>query len=947
MNAKLSIYNGVKDTQGRDTTIAEVRSRIKHGGRGLAEKTKLLNVLYQTDNVAYTKEKVKLPAVTWSGTFLAGKRLGKGLLQHSGYVVLDVDNDIDLGTVLADFAQHPNVALAFVSPSGTGVKPVIPISPIPTTPAEHKHAFDAVLEVFHEYAEQDPKELPKQRDVNRLCLLAHDPRLIDNPNAIPVEWDPEDVYEPETDTERVAVEIDEDSEGFLKKHGIVFDADGASQYLPKSHCQRTQHKSNNNAVRYFKNSDGSLNGYCNGCRESWYLVPPKKSAFRKPVKLVKQHTQAVVETLESSRQIIAKAFNSGARFLGLRADTGVGKSHESQVFFLKGASGFFSTPTGDLAREIYNRFFRVEIDAYLWRGVAANPDGVFPYEKPCMFPNEYIALAERGRNAFLMLCERCQYYDDCHESGYRSQEREANGKQVIVASHKDILFNPVFRSTAKRLLPSGQDDLVVVDEFDPLDFIEISVSRKRLVYLRDTWQGHTLGDFAQLILNASVSPNMFTAVKTLVEELTDTDSQAVMTGLSSLNVDGKVLSKRDAETYELEMLNLSSLTDILALPRIESEDWNLLIQLEMFFSLYTHAETAPMEWQDDALTFSLPPTPLYTTSRVLCMSATLNETFFRQVFKNRQVKRGDVDFMDVADTAWHERARVFQLRTNRNPRRTLLVGEQTEKGWTYTGALSSTGEHYYQLVFSCFEAHPDKKQGIISYKPLIAAQKKMLDAQGVVSATFGNLVGLDTAFEDVEILHVLGSPEVGASVVEETAKRLYGLTEKALDFTRNEDGTYTDSNVQQVYIALVIAELVQAVGRARLVIKPSTVVVWTSHELPSITHRKQTLLFDDVDFEAAGGNLDKLPPAIATREAAEVLGIIASEVGDVKGLMEATGQTDRNARRQTADVRKQNKAERNAELFRRYDAGETQQAIAEVLGINKATVSRVLAKRVF
>ena len=102
-----------------------------------------------------------------------------------------LDTEGDYVSLLADFAQNPHIFFAFVSPSGEGVKPVIPVSPLPTTPQEHKAAFDAVLDVFHEYveAEPNPKELKAQSDVSRLCFLAYDPHALYNPNALPIEWE--------------------------------------------------------------------------------------------------------------------------------------------------------------------------------------------------------------------------------------------------------------------------------------------------------------------------------------------------------------------------------------------------------------------------------------------------------------------------------------------------------------------------------------------------------------------------------------------------------------------------------------------------------------------------------------------------------------------------------------------------------------------------------------
>ena len=184
-----SVYNGVTDTDGVHVSMETVIQRIVTGERGLAEKTSHLNHLYQHDSDTYDREKVDLPAVTWSGTFPAGQRKAESLIDHSGYIVLDIDNDIDLDKVRSDLKVHPNVAFAFISPSGTGIKPVVRVDPVPQNAAEHKAAFDAVLAMFSEYAEQDPTKLPAQRDPNRLCFLAHDPTAIDRRDtASPVAW---------------------------------------------------------------------------------------------------------------------------------------------------------------------------------------------------------------------------------------------------------------------------------------------------------------------------------------------------------------------------------------------------------------------------------------------------------------------------------------------------------------------------------------------------------------------------------------------------------------------------------------------------------------------------------------------------------------------------------------------------------------------------------------
>ena len=106
--------------------------------------------------------------------------------------------------------------------------------------------------------------------------------------------------------------------------------------------------------------------------------------------------------------------------------------------------------------------------------------------------------------------------------------------------------------------------------------------------------------------------------------------------------------------------------------------------------------------------------------------------------------------------------------------------------------------------------------------------------------------------------------------------------------------------------------------------------------LGGVSNRDETTLFDEVDWQTADAEISKLKEIIATREN-----------GDTKELAQRTGQSERTARRQTQDTRKQGNADRNAEIFRRYDAGETQKAIKDALGIGLATVNRVLNTRDF
>ena len=65
---------------------------------------------------------------------------------------------------------------------------------------------------------------------------------------------------------------------------IEWDANGRSQYFTTEHCQKTSHRSNRDEVRFTKYADGSVDGKCFNCGESWWEVaPPKKKRTLKEI----------------------------------------------------------------------------------------------------------------------------------------------------------------------------------------------------------------------------------------------------------------------------------------------------------------------------------------------------------------------------------------------------------------------------------------------------------------------------------------------------------------------------------------------------------------------------------------------------------------------------------------------------------------------------------------
>jgi VirE N-terminal domain len=116
---------------------------------------------------------------TFSGTFTS--RNDQNLVQHSGLMAVDFDHLTNLEEVyqalLAD--DYFDTQLLFVSPSGDGLKWIIPID---TSQIPHAEYFAAVaIYILQTYSIEVDKS---GRDVSRACFLPHDPNAFIHPNNL-------------------------------------------------------------------------------------------------------------------------------------------------------------------------------------------------------------------------------------------------------------------------------------------------------------------------------------------------------------------------------------------------------------------------------------------------------------------------------------------------------------------------------------------------------------------------------------------------------------------------------------------------------------------------------------------------------------------------------------------------------------------------------------------
>ena len=171
----ISLYQGVKDNSGTQTTVAEAIRII-----GSAELKNTIELLRQATRPD-TKEllKKKLPAVTWSGYFKP-KRLDKDLQQHSGLICLDIDKleTNELQAAYAKICTDPYTYFCFLSPSGNGLKVLVPV---PVLKEKHR-AFFAALEQYYKQQYNIVVD-PSGKNEARLCFLSFDPEAYHNPEA--------------------------------------------------------------------------------------------------------------------------------------------------------------------------------------------------------------------------------------------------------------------------------------------------------------------------------------------------------------------------------------------------------------------------------------------------------------------------------------------------------------------------------------------------------------------------------------------------------------------------------------------------------------------------------------------------------------------------------------------------------------------------------------------
>lgn len=150
-------------------TVEKAVERIKTG------KTKyIVDIVRNAESKKEASDaKKELPAYSWSGTFK--KRSDEALIAHSGLFCMDLDDVENIEQTKSEISKIEFTHIAFISPSGKGLKVVCRI---PANNETHKESGRAL---FKHYSKWNFDK--KQLDVSRLCFDSFDSEIYYNPNS--------------------------------------------------------------------------------------------------------------------------------------------------------------------------------------------------------------------------------------------------------------------------------------------------------------------------------------------------------------------------------------------------------------------------------------------------------------------------------------------------------------------------------------------------------------------------------------------------------------------------------------------------------------------------------------------------------------------------------------------------------------------------------------------
>ena len=546
----------------------------------------------------------------------------------------------------------------------------------------------------------------------------------------------------------------------------------------------------------------------------------------------------------------------------------------------------------------------------------------------CEDPQRCEALEKKGGDPRESICPQCRVYTACQERGYLSQPSTLQTPQVQIIEGLHLFLDPHYRKIVEPLLEAGDgtQPLCIINAATATEFrlfLECELSQTTLEEWSVNWQGSALGNFAIALRNAAAirdtSPaDAIRRLRTILQTFERLEDE-IIEQMCHINVRGRVVARgvTDTETgaalarytiefargssayiplddaaadrlvaqalpvFQLEtfvpnedmkipipiadairlgLLDAATPENILEFPTVCGDPhWTFWHQLKRFFAHYTRDADAPMRWVDETLQFSVPPVLHPNIKHLLVTASVLSSEHLRRVFSDTEV-----EVLSTQPMAWLPGNRVFQIRTGIYPDHTIIDVNNT---WDVFG-LSKTGQHLFWRIQAEIERDPDIKHGIIAHRQALGQLGDIAKNENVCFlATFQEKEGLETAFQEAQVIWIVGMPHIKPLDILERTQILFGNDEDPLSYEMEpETYRYKDERVQSVYEITIFRLFRETIDFAQLNrFGNKKIMLLTSLRIPEITDRPETLLFDWEDFDVAGG-LDKLAEVITTRQ---------------------------------------------------------------------------------
>ncbi len=378
-------------------------------------------------------------------------------------------------------------------------------------------------------------------------------------------------------------------------------------------------------------------------------------------------------------------------------------------------------------------------------------------------------------------------------------------------------------------------------------FLRCELSRTTLKAWVTNWRGDALGNFALALLNAigisdKSHENAIKRLRTVVQTFQWLEEEII---------------------EQMCHVNAAPVENIQAFRAVYADpSWTFWHQLKRFFAHYTRDADAPMRWEDEELQFRVPPMLHPSVQYLFVNMLVLDAEHLRRTFLDVET-----EIFRTEPMAWVPGNRVFQIRTGIYPQETILDLSNT---WDIM-AMSETGQHIFSRIQAEIERDRNIKHGIITHVLAIEQLKDIAKNENVCFLTnfldFREVEGLESSLQEVQVIWMVGMPQMGARALLSRTQILFGNDEEPLSYEMEPElYRYTDERVQSVYkkeATYIFRGIIELAQLNRLANKK--IMLITGLRIPEITDRPETLLFDWADFDVAGG-LDKLAEVIATRE---------------------------------------------------------------------------------